>query len=183
MTAQQFLDKYNGQSLSYDGLEVNRGQWGDKHGMSHKPIYSTWHGMIQRTTNPNHKRYKDYGHLGIDPRWKVFSNFYKDMGNKPEGMTLDRIDNNKGYFKENCRWATPSDQMHHQKLRKSKIPYKGVWINKNPFKKYVAEIKYNYKKISLGSYNTPEEAALAYDAAAIQLRGVNADTNILEVAR
>lgn len=149
------------------------------HGMSDSPTYSTWRGMVNRTTRPSNKRYKDYGHLGIDPRWLKFQNFLDDMGVKPEGMTLDREDNDKGYYKENCRWATPSDQMHHQKLRKSKVPYRGVWIKGSGDKPYAAEIKYNYEKISLGSYATPEEAACAYDAAAIQLRGRNADTNIL----
>jgi hypothetical protein len=135
--------------------------------------------MVNRMTRPTHKRYKDYAHLGIDPKWLKFANFYADMGLKPEGMTLDRIDNNKGYFKENCRWATPSDQMHHQKLRKSKVPFKGVWYKKDNVRKYIAEITYNYKKYKLGAYHTPKEAALAYDAAAIQLRGDYADTNIL----
>lgn len=156
------------------------------HGMTNTPTYSTWHGMVQRATNINHKRYKDYGHLGIDNRWvngdgtiSGFGCFLMDMGEKPQDLTLDRIDNNRGYYKFNCRWSTLSNQMHHQKLRKSKVPYRGVHLNKNPFKKYTAEIKYNYAKIFLGDYYTSEEAALAYDVAAIQLRGEFADTNIL----
>lgn len=136
--------------------------------------------MEQRATNPNHKRYKDYGHLGMDIRWKKFANFLEDMGEKPEGLTLDRIDNEVGYFKNNCRWATPSDQMHHQKQRQGKVNFRGVSLKKdNKFKKYCAEIKYNYQKIRLGTFYSAEEAALAYDCAAIQIRGEFAETNIL----
>lgn len=188
MTPDSFFTPLLGQSLLYPGQsEIYLGQKNHvkilsmiTHGLSKSPTYSTWHGMKQRSLNPGHKRYKDYGHLGIDPRWKTFANFLADMGQKPAGKTLDRIDNYKGYFKENCRWATPSDQMHHQKQRIGAVPYRGVSIKPgNKYKKYIAEIKFNYQKIVLGTYYTPEEAALAYDAAAIQLRGDFAETNIL----
>ena len=45
--------------------------------------------------------------------WKSFDNFYRDMGDRPDGKTLDRIDNSKGYFKENCRWATHKEQQNN----------------------------------------------------------------------
>lgn len=188
MTTQEFINSTQNQYLLYPGQgEVYRGQKNhDKilsmltHGLSKSSTYSTWHGMVQRATNPRHKRYKDYGHLGIEADWLKFSNFLADMGEKPSGLTLDRIDNNKGYYPDNCRWASPSDQMHHQKQRKGLVNFRGVSIKSgNKYKKYIAEIKFNYHKIVLGTFYTPEEAALAYDVAAIQLRGEFAETNIL----
>lgn len=79
---------------------------------SRTPTYVTWAGMIQRTSNPHHSRYSTYGGRGIQvcDRWRSFPNFLADMGERPEGLTLDRIDNSKGYEPGNCRWATLSEQ-------------------------------------------------------------------------
>lgn len=77
------------------------------------PEYTTWEGMICRTTNPNHKMFKHYGGRGItvDPRWKEFPNFLADMGPRPSKRhSLDRKDNDLGYSKDNCVWATPAMQ-------------------------------------------------------------------------
>ena len=79
----------------------------------HSSVYRRWGAMIQRTTNPDNKQWADYGGRGItveDPRWLSFEAFYADMGDPPLGKTLDRIDNDRGYCKENCRWVTPKVQ-------------------------------------------------------------------------
>lgn len=85
-----------------------------------KPLYQVWINMKQRCGNPNNGRYSDYGGRGITvcARWMVFENFMEDMGNPPPKHTLDRIDNDKGYSKENCRWASVSTQNKNSRRAK-----------------------------------------------------------------
>lgn len=74
--------------------------------------YDTWTGILARCTNPNTKGYRNYGGRGIAvcDRWLDFAAFLADMGERPEGKTLDRINPNGGYEPGNCRWATPKEQ-------------------------------------------------------------------------
>ena len=69
--------------------------------------------MLQRCTNPNHDHYERYKDM-LCIEWHDFDNFLKDMGERLDGTSLDRIDNTKGYFKENCRWATASQQIRNR---------------------------------------------------------------------
>ena len=83
------------------------------HGKSKHPLHKIWTGILQRIENPNSASYKYYGGrgLGICNEWRMFDNFYKDMAvGYAKGLTVDRIDNEKGYSPDNCRWATPLQQ-------------------------------------------------------------------------
>ena len=79
------------------------------HSMSKTSIYSIWDSMIQRCHNQNRKDFPHYGGRGIEvcARWREsFDDFLSDMGHRPEGMSIDRIDWDKGYEPSNCRWAS-----------------------------------------------------------------------------
>ena len=93
------------------------GQHPGKHKRYGSKIYRVWGAMIQRCKNPNDLSYKYYGGRGIYvcKRWELFENFFADMGTPPKGLTLDRVDNNKGYCLENCRWATRAEQRRNSR--------------------------------------------------------------------
>lgn len=128
--------------------------------------YKSWSSMRQRTTNKNSTQWHDYGGRGITcaSRWEKFENFLSDMGECPEGLTLERVDNNKGYAPDNCRWATRSEQQLNKrdagrKRLKGAHRYKdsGRWqgyINRGGVRRY------------LGCFSTEEEAHAAYLLAA-----------------
>lgn len=92
-----------------------------KHGMCKHPLYNTWKSMKNRCINPNDKDYDKYGGRGIEmnPKWIDVKVYIKDIegniGEKPKGMTIDRIDNDKGYYIENLRYANASQQSVNQR--------------------------------------------------------------------
>ena len=93
------------------------------HNMSKTKIYQVWRSMIRRCGDPNHQAYKNYGRRGIKvcKRWQGkngFMNFLEDMGIPEKGLTLERTNNNLGYFKENCMWATMKNQRRNSRQNK-----------------------------------------------------------------
>ena len=87
------------------------------HGMTKSPTYRTWAAIKRRCHNPSQLGYQQYGARGVTvcSRWREsFEAFLADMGEKPDGLTIDRIDSSKGYEPDNCRWATPKEQSYNK---------------------------------------------------------------------
>lgn len=97
-----------------------------KHGLSNSPTYNTWRSMIGRCYCPYNYGFKRYSSKGIVvcERWKTsFVDFLKDMGLRPEGMEIDRIDNDGNYEPGNCRWVTRKENLHNTRKTIRSIPF------------------------------------------------------------
>jgi hypothetical protein len=103
-------------------IEISR-ELHKTHGKKKHYLYSTWNDMKQRCINPKHKAYNNYGGRGIKvcDRWlESFENFLQDMGDRPLGHSIDRINNDGNYESFNCRWATPIQQIKNRRPLKKK---------------------------------------------------------------
>lgn len=147
------------------------GHNGMKHGHARDEtkIYRAWDAMVRRCTNPRHKSWHNYGGRGITvcKEWLSFENFLADMGEPEKGMTLERKDNNKGYYKDNCVWANMLTQannrrnnryidFHGKKLTASQIArLSPIKINGNAIAVRIFKLKWSIEK----SMNTPIRGA------------------------
>jgi hypothetical protein len=130
--------------------------------------YSAWSSLKSRCINPNHRQYKDYGGRGITicDDWLTFNGFFADMGLAPsKSHSIDRINNDLGYCKSNCRWSTKTQQVINRRVpSKNTSGYRGVrWCKRD--KLWVATIGINGKTKSLGSFKDINEAIAARLAA------------------
>jgi hypothetical protein len=144
----------------------------DENSAQERALRGCWHGMKSRCENPQNPQYKDYGARGIRvcSAWSSsYENFRDDMGYPPEGKVLDRIDNNKGYQPDNCRWATYLEQNNNRRRFKKNISgYAGVTQDKI-LGHWHASICINGKQINL--YNGPSrDKAIMFRLAGEELK-------------
>jgi hypothetical protein len=145
----------------------------EMHGLRYTTEYEIWRSMKKRCNNANHVAYHNYGGRGIKVcgRWMhSAATFFADMGPRPsKEHTLDRIDNDGNYEPGNCRWATKLEQTLN---RRQMQEYRGVTLPKGK-RRWKAQIASKY----LGYFDSPEQAAQAYDFAAKKLYGDEALLN------
>ena len=135
------------------------------HRMTDSRIWRIWQHVVQRASRPQSKDFKRYGAVGrgICRTWLEFKQFYADMGpTYVDGLTLDRIDNTKGYSKENCRWATNAEQQAN-KSNNRVLTYRGETMHLAEFCRRVGASR-GALTPRLASGMTPDEAAADYAA-------------------
>lgn len=121
----------NGRSTHCGCRKIARlSELNSRHGMTGTAIYSTWCNMLDRCRNPKNHQFNDYGGRGISVcnRWMTFENFYADMGDRPPGLLLERINNDLGYKPSNCKWATWNDQAKNKRVSKRWL-VNGIWFD------------------------------------------------------
>ena len=153
--------------IDKSGLELRK-----THGMTGSPTYVTWQMMKRRCYDKTHKEWPRYGGNGVTvcKDWlESFENFYKDMGERPVGCTLNRVKGSKIYSKDSCEWATMSIQSYDQGMKKTNKSGKtGVCLVKD---KWVAQIGRLNQRIRLGSFDSFEDALKVRELAEMELYG------------
>ena len=145
---------YHPRGIHVDGFNVRE-----------HPLYATWSGILSRCTNPNAPAWDRYGGRGIAvcPTWHHFMNFVQDMGPKPTPLhTIERLDNELGYNKSNCIWATSTEQNHNRRqFRNNTSGETGVVDVSVSLPAYEARFDHEKTRYRIGIFGSIAEAANA----------------------
>lgn len=154
------------------------------HGLSNTRIYAIWRGILNRTRNKNYGPYARYGAKGVtvSDDWLTFDGFYKDMGSSYFDLAcIDRVDNEKGYCIDNCRWVTSAQNNYNTRsCENTSSRFKGVSLCKVT-NKWKTGISHKGVRYHLGYFSDENEAALVYNEKAKELFGDYAHLNTLDL--
>lgn len=147
----------------------------EQHGQRYTPEYQVWASIVKRCYDEGCAQYKDYGERGIimSHDWRHnFSSFIRDMGQRPDGATIERRDVNKGYDRYNCYWELDrSVQAYNTRLRSNNTSGKAGVMWNTERGKWEAYIYQNKKRKRLGFFEDKEEAIVAREAAELEFYG------------
>lgn len=144
-----------------------------RRGVKKSNTYNSWHSMKSRCDNVLCDHYENYGGRGIcyTEEWGSFEIFLRDMGDCPEGLTLERVDVNGGYNKNNCKWATRAEQSYNRRINPKNISgVEGVNLRKDTGK-WAVYIDKEGTRYRLGCYDSKEDAILVRREAEVALYG------------
>ena len=139
-----------------------------KNGQSAHYLYGVWQDMKRRCFDPKRVEYQNYGGRGITvcQYWlDDFWNFVEDVGARPKGCSLDRINNDKGYSKENCKWSTRKEQNQNKRSTYVNTKHKNIYVRRGKYQVILTKPKRKY----IGVYKTLEEAKTKLQAVGYQL--------------
>lgn len=148
-----------------------RGELVDGFRVREHPNYAVWAGMKSRCSHPKHPSYKNYGGRGItyDPRWEHFAEFAKDMGMRPSKFhTIERVDNDGNYCKDNCIWATRHEQsMNRRKFKNNTTGSPGIGVRSSG--RYTATIDFKGVRYKAGGTFPCIDSAIAARSRMLQM--------------
>lgn len=130
----------------------------DRHGYANHDLYRVWISMIDRCFNPKCHSWDNYGGRGISvcERWKNIENFIIDMGVRPEGYSIDRINNDGNYSPDNCKWSSASEQANNRRV--NVIEHNG---KSQTMRQWASELKINYTTLLYRLHNWTIDKALS----------------------
>lgn len=154
------------------------------HGESKHRLYGTWSQMMSRCYNETNEAYSYYGGRGITvcDEWHIVANFIADMESTyKEDLTIDRIDGDKGYCPDNCRWESRSTQAQNTRAisKKNTSGFRGVYFHKKR-EKYAATICSSGKRVHIGYFDTALDAGKAYNKYVVDNNLMHTINNIKE---